>query len=428
MSTTELILFSFDACKCHKQIVLIIATFRLTFLLNCVKIICTMSSIAYAFAIFYRFLLHLFFTELQINATKSNMMKPNETEVIVMAFEVIKNNIHLSTIQKEIKGGSKQVDFLISVFPSFLNDSSLGILYFIFNDNGEKPASSVKRTMSDFMNGNYNKKGLTKRKQNKALDYIATRIREKQNVPNWIKHLEKNHPNLSLETMQNIANIDMDLFPNRFKSLIINEHNKYYLLLFLICWAVFGERIEECNFQESSFYIESKSKDSYNSDDDFFATMFTYASAIQQIDMAYHSGYKWLYSTERSNMLNNFLIHGGRLRVLVNSQKAASIIAKHTNNPNKEYIGFKKSIEAWKRLAHKFPDSVEFIVSDIPLMHSFIHFKFREQEASKMLIIFYTYGNSAMPKNYHLLVSSSSDDYSLFNQEFEYLISQYKKS
>ena len=282
--------------------------------------------------------------------------------------------------------------------------------------------------MSDFMNGNYNKKGLTKRKQNKALDYIATRIREKQNVPNWIKHLEKNHPNLSLETMQNIANVDMDLFPNRFKSLIINEHNKYYLLLFLICWAVFGERIEECNFQESSFYIESKSKNSYNSDDDFFANMFTYASAIQQIDMAYHSGYKWLYSTERSNMLNNFLIQGGRLRVLVNSQKAASIIAKHTNNPNKEYIGFKKSIEAWKRLAHKFPDSVEFIVSDIPLMHSFIHFKFREQEASKMLIIFYTYGNSAMPKNYHLLVSSSSDDYSLFNQEFEYLISQYKKS
>lgn len=324
------------------------------------------------------------------------------------------NTITLLTIKEKFASYLEHGQFLESVFPSFLNEADTNdLLYFIFPDTaGIKDASSRARTQSVFMNGNFSQ---GRRWQQKALNFIVSMLSKKDTIPRWVEFLKKNYPELRLNSVNQIAMQDMSIYPECFCNLVLQETDPYYLLLYVICWAFLGEQIEQCRFKLSTDELE------FSTDKEFFDYMFSKKEHIECIEMAYHSGYKWRYDTQRVNMLKEYIKNGGKLRVIVNTPKAADIIAVHTSDPEKSYIGFENSINSWKELANKYYKSVELIISDIPLMHSYIHFKTDTSESSKMLVIFYTYGNFDMHKNHHLLVDANSPLYTLFKKEFDYL-------
>lgn len=341
-----------------------------------------------------------------------------------MKSKLILNTVKLNGIKDFLSPHLYQSEFLLKIFPQTLNDNDeSNLLHFIFQQNDIKKDSRAK---TRFMDGNtkiIKENGIPtpKRDYVNALKFIALMLQNNNVVLQWVEHLQVNYPNLEYFLLQNIATMDSNLYPEKFKNIILSENDKYYLLLFLICWSVFGEQIETCNFKPSTEYLKTNILIDVSDDETFFQSILSIPENIQSIDLAYHSGYKWCFDRKRSDLLTGYLASGGKLRVIVNSPKAAEKIAKHTRSVNRSYVGFKSSITAWKNLQSKNPSSVEIVVSDLPLLHSYANFKFKNGEDSKMLVIFYTYNNPAISDNYHLHLTPTSKEYAIFEQEFEYL-------
>jgi hypothetical protein len=336
---------------------------------------------------------------------------------------MILNTVKLNVLKDALSPHLYKSEFLQTVFPPFLKEhDKTDILHFIFPKNDK----SDSRAKTRFMDGNVK----TVKKDNKpeyrrdyvnALKFIAFMLQQDKNVLEWTEFLKVNYPNPEYTIIRNIADSDAELYPDRFKTIILTENNPYFLMLFTICWSIFGEQIGTCNFKPSTEYLKTNASPDLSDDEAYFSAVFSNLQDMERIDLAYHSGYKWLFDRERADMLTEFLSNGGKLRVIVNSPKAAEKIGSHTRNPNRSYVGFKSCIAEWKKLLSKHPDSVELVISDLPLLHSYANFRFTNRQNSKMLIIFYTYNNPVIADNYHLHLTPASKEYATFEQEFEYL-------
>lgn len=274
------------------------------------------------------------------------------------------------------------------------------------------------------MNGNYKadkKKGIYTRCQTNALNFIAKMLENKDTAINWTDFLKANFPNLKADRIRKIADKDKDNYPEQFHDLLLKETDRYCLLLYILCWSVFGEQIEKCYFKPSSEYSKDSPEVVFSTEEELLDHMFSEKENIECIEMAYHGGFKWLYYAKRITMLNDYLAGGGKMRVIVNSSDAAEIAACHIRNPETYYISFEKNIDSWKEFAARHSGSVELVVSDIPLLHSYINFRTDPSERSRMLIIFYTYANSDLSRNHHLFLEENSPLYKLYQEEFEYL-------
>lgn len=330
------------------------------------------------------------------------------------------NTITLSHIQNELASYLTQTQFLKKIFPPFLNEADeTGLLYFIFSDD-----KGNARTKSVFMNGNYKydkKKNIYTRCQANALNFIAKMLENKDMIIQWADFLKLNYPNLKADNIRSMASIDINNYPEQFHDIILQETNQYYLLLYILCWSFFGEQIERCKFKTSSKYSNNNTEVVFNTYESFYEYMFSEKDNIECIEIACHSGYKWLYDTKRITMLTDYLSNGGKLHLIINSVDAVETIACHIRNPEKYYIGFKENIDNWKRFADRHPESVELVVSNIPILHSYVNFRAKISERSRMIVIFYTYSNSNLSKNHLLFLNYDSPHYTLFQEEFDYL-------
>lgn len=355
--------------------------------------------------------------------TSANFVHISE-RMILMEQKLIINTVKLSILKDAMSPHFNHTEFLQRIFPTvFDEEDEKGILHFIFPHDDKQDS----RAKTNFMNGNIksvkigNEQKL-RRDYVKALQLIAFIIQRNNTMLKWADFLKENYPYLEYETIRSIADMDLELYPKRFKNVIETENNTYYLLIFMICWSIFGERVEMCNFKSSTQYTKTDDSLDISDDEKFFHAILSNPKDIECIDFAYHSGYKWCYDTKRTKLLTNFFASGGKLRVIVNSPSAAEKIGKHTRNTSRSYVGFKASIQAWKKLLSKNPGSVELVVSDIPLLHSYANFRFKNSKNSKMLVIFYTYANPVIADDHHLHLTPESKEYTIFEQEFEYLM------
>lgn len=342
-----------------------------------------------------------------------------------MINNLIFNTVTLNILNEILSPHLYQLEFLNKVFPQLLKENDeTNLLHFIFLPPYKEMDSRAK---TNFMKGNIEKvkrEGGYKyrRAYITALKYIAYMLQNNNNVIQWTEHLKNSYPNLNHSDIYDIITTDTKLYPERFKNIILTENNKYFLLLFTICWSIFGERIEMCNFKPSSEYLNLDELNLLSDEEKFFHTILSNPQDIECIDFAYHSGYKWKYDRKRADLLENFLSKGGKLRIVVNSPRAAEKICRHTRNENYAYVEFKKCIEAWKKLQAIHSDSMKLIVSDLPLLHSYANFKFKNIQNSKMVVRFYTYNNPVVSDNYQVHLTPSSKEYLIFEQEFEYLL------
>lgn len=141
-------------------------------------------------------------------------------------------------------------------------------------------------------------------------------------------------------------------------------------------------------------------------------------NGLISVDMAFHSGSEWRRNNDMVNTLNMLQQMGCRLRVLVNTPKAAEIVCKHMRMPNKKYIPFKDSIKEWCELAQQYPN-MEVRALDIPLLHRL--YVVRGENDGSASVKYYSYGNYIAEKDYRREFEYDDAGYALYADEFDYL-------
>ena len=150
------------------------------------------------------------------------------------------------------------------------------------------------------------------------------------------------------------------------------------------------------------------------------------------VDMAFHAGAAWLRpGPEHEILLNKLLKMDITKRVLVNSASSAESIAKHMRAKQPAvYTSFEEAIANWTQLAADNSNLLEVRVCDIPLIHVYhaIHYKNGDKgHYGRVHVKYYAYNNTNLNKAFEHELSSFSNYYDIYNNEFEYLWELSKK-
>ncbi|MBE6727530.1 MAG: TIR domain-containing protein [Ruminococcaceae bacterium] len=150
---------------------------------------------------------------------------------------------------------------------------------------------------------------------------------------------------------------------------------------------------------------------------------------INGVDMAFHAGNPWLEPGRRKKLLTNSLEKNIPFRVLINTVDAAESIAQYMRDETGSYKKFSEVREIWKKLASLYPNVLEVRECNIPLIHVYHHVKFTDDTTGKQSgeahIRYYAYNNTIPENVFEHKISSSSNHYSVYTDEFEFL---WKKS
>ena len=157
-------------------------------------------------------------------------------------------------------------------------------------------------------------------------------------------------------------------------------------------------------YVESSKFIMEKVKSTEN---------------VLSVDMAFHAGSEWRRNTEMVNVLSTLYSMGIKMRVIINSPKAAEEVCGHMRQPFKKYVKFESNVEEWTELAKEYPDKIELRVLDIPLLHRL--YIVRGENSGSANVKYYSYGNYKPENDFRLTFNSPDDEYTLYKEEFEYL-------
>lgn len=154
--------------------------------------------------------------------------------------------------------------------------------------------------------------------------------------------------------------------------------------------------------------------------DTFFRNRMKNLSAIQGVDLAFHSGSSWLESIERLEILEELAEAGISMRILINSPPAADILGKHMRYKLKSYMPFTEAVERWKHFASLF-ENVEVRISEMPLLRIYYAFNTVSPEDGAVRVKYYTYGNPKIAKNFSQNFEPKDAHYLLYKEEFEFL-------
>ena len=139
---------------------------------------------------------------------------------------------------------------------------------------------------------------------------------------------------------------------------------------------------------------------------------------IDNICMAFHSGWDWLKENEKNQLIELINERGITLRVIVNHRDAIRKIAKTMCDPKmaKHYLGFNEGIKKWNDLAIDL-ENFEFRISDYPIFRKIyiINYKDGTSEA-RMRDYVYDYATEYDEVAIHLTHNDSS--LHIFQQEF----------
>ena len=139
--------------------------------------------------------------------------------------------------------------------------------------------------------------------------------------------------------------------------------------------------------------------------------------------MAFHAGAEWFSDIEKNDILYGLLEGNSnlKLRVLLNSQFSAELIARHMRHPRKSYIQFDECIQKWNELTKEFPSQIELKITSIPILRRYYSFHMTEKSCDTVNVKYYTYGNANPDKNFQSIFYRNSKYYDLYSTEFEYL-------
>ena len=146
------------------------------------------------------------------------------------------------------------------------------------------------------------------------------------------------------------------------------------------------------------------------------------ARGAERIDFAFHAGAEWLMTDDKLDVISKVIEKKIPCRVIINDEEAVRDIIPHMKSANKAYVGLSQNIRQWREFSRQHKDLFQVRVSHIPLLHAVCHVK--SHDSSSIRLIYYSYDNSAMQKNFAHIIRQDSAYYRLYENEYEYLWEQ----
>lgn len=239
--------------------------------------------------------------------------------------EISCNQITLKQLQNILGMPLPIPNFLRLIFPESLND--IGKTGFIFDDS---PSYTSHRSV--FVNSNI-KNG--SRANKNALIFIAEQFKSATAFQDIDRLLRKNFSLSQLSSLPSIIDLDYELYPNDFY-IVLKECAKkdlHHLLLWLVLWSVFGEKIillapyqyDKNNSSEMSSGENITTSNSHNRPihpDDFFKSYTDDLSAIKNIDLILCYEQKSDGFLVSPNALDQYVQQGITINILLGASAA----------------------------------------------------------------------------------------------------------
>lgn len=150
---------------------------------------------------------------------------------------------------------------------------------------------------------------------------------------------------------------------------------------------------------------------------------------VERVDMAFHAGAAWLRPGNEKEILQHMIERKIPLRILINTPEAAESIARYMRDETALYTGFDQARAVWKRIAEQNRDFLEVRECAIPLIHVHHGIRFSSLKNGapygRLHIKYYAYNNVNLNRSFEHEISSFSNYYKIYENEFEYL---WKKS
>lgn len=164
--------------------------------------------------------------------------------------------------------------------------------------------------------------------------------------------------------------------------------------------------------------------------DDFFESNLAPQKGLRptHVDMAFHAGAAWLFSGKKKDILDGILAAGIPTRILINTAEAAESIARHMRDADAPYLSFEQAHVYWRRRMEKYEGLLEVRACEIPLIHVYHKIGFLRDEKqtsfAKIHIKYYAYNNIRLDRAFEHELTSFSEYFSIYNDEFEFLWNQ----
>lgn len=341
------------------------------------------------------------------------------------------NCITLNTLKALLSPESRQTDYLTMLFPPELNDfDTANLLDFIYDTEN----ITLRNTRTTFTNGNIirqNDKQTYSRANQTKLTVIARWLRCPGTETLWAQFLAAQFPLLDHRLLARTVEEDAARYPAAFAELLgQTEHagDSAHLLLLLILWAVFGERITTA---DGIFYAESEAAQpdakAVSKPPDrkaFCEASFRTVPDIQHVDFSFHKGDFWLIDSSRIEFLLSLISRKIHLRVLVDLVEPSRLISSHMEHSKRFVLPHEMVLQYWREFQQRNPEYVHVRFSPVPVLRNYCCFASADPEKSAMRLTFYSYGHKNFNEYFVLCPEAGTKPFTIFREEFEYLWAQ----
>ena len=146
---------------------------------------------------------------------------------------------------------------------------------------------------------------------------------------------------------------------------------------------------------------------------------------VKRVDMAFHAGAAWLRPGNEKEILQYMIDRRIPLRVLINTPEAAESIARYMRDETALYTGFDQARSVWKKLAEQHTEFLEVRECEIPLIHVHHGIRYSSEKSpagyGRLHIKYYAYNNVNLNRSFEHEISSFSNYYQIYENEFEFL-------
>lgn len=330
------------------------------------------------------------------------------------------NQITLNKLQETLNIPMDKPSFLRLIFPETLKSNDKGgLVKFIFDKH-----SGYQGDRSRFLNGNI-KSG--NRDHQKVLTYITSQIKSGTLFHDMSELLSRNFALSQLSSLPSIIDMDSELYPNDFYIFLkeCEKNNLHLLLLWLVLWSIFGERIvllAPYHYEKNTSITRnaaSQTASLHDSVEQFIKEKLNTPGTIIEVNLAFNHGVRWLTHRNRTQLLYQIIERANRVNILMPEYHIAEEFTKYQRKPNSYYISSHiPPQKLWNKFAQENTEKITLKISPVPVLRQFVSFVFEEEVNSALYVGFYTYGGSSFEKNPFQLLSLGELHYDTYLNEF----------
>ncbi len=175
-------------------------------------------------------------------------------------------------------------------------------------------------------------------------------------------------------------------------------------------------------FQSDNLIMLEKLPSLHQAVDDFLTEELEIPDEIEQINLAFNHGVRWLTTGERNQLLRKMTERTNKMQILLTEYSIAEEFTKHIRKPYTSYVSsYLPPLVMWKDFCNEYSDKITLKISHVPLMRQYTEFQFHNQENSALYVGFYTYGGITLDRSQFMILSHDDSYFQNYQQEFQYL-------